>query len=293
MKKNKLWHLIWIIGIYASLLVILYLVVQYKVKWEDKDLSKYLYFYNCGNQFCTTDNKSLTNNYYSKIKCEKNNCPYIADINNNFVILVSDDSEFVYNYKTGKIVNEYYSKYSFVNGYLLAKNNNDKYGIVDLDGNIQVEFKYNKITDYKDSYIAYSENSKIGIVNEENNINIKPTYEKVSLISDSIYAYCEDNKYYIAAYDTELPINNENYDYVDSINNLIITIKDKKFDIMDTNLKSMLLLKIDTFYGYTIEKERDSLNIYLDNNLLYFTIVNEKGETNYIYDTKNNKLIVN
>ena len=44
MKKNNLWRVIWIVGIYAVLVLILYLVIMYKVKWEDKDLHKYLYF---------------------------------------------------------------------------------------------------------------------------------------------------------------------------------------------------------------------------------------------------------
>ena len=228
--------------------------------------------------------------YYSKFKCKKNNCPYITDISNNLVILASNEREIVYNYKSGAVINDLYNKYAFMNGYLLAKNNDNKYGIIDLEGNIQVEFNYNKITDYKDNYIAYSENSKIGIINEEKNIKIEPAYEKVALINESIYTYLEDNKYYIAEYDTELPINNESYDYVYGIDNTIITIKNKKLDITDTNLNSKLLLKIDTFYEYTTEKERDSLNIYIDNNLLHLSIVSENGIAYYIYDLKNNKL---
>ena len=43
MKNNSLWRVIWIVGIYAVLVSILYLVIIYKVKWENKDLNKYLY----------------------------------------------------------------------------------------------------------------------------------------------------------------------------------------------------------------------------------------------------------
>ena len=36
MKKNiNLWKIIWVVGIFAILLIILYLVVEYKVKYED------------------------------------------------------------------------------------------------------------------------------------------------------------------------------------------------------------------------------------------------------------------
>ena len=288
MKKTNIWHIVWIISIYAVLMTILYLVVEYKVKWEDKDLSTYLYFYKCSNNLCTTDNNIA--NYYSRVKCNQKKCPHITEKNNNYVILSNNEKEYVYDYIEGKTINNTYNRYSFINNNLITKNKDNKYGVIDFEGNILVNFDYNKIVDYKDNYIAYSENSKIGIINKERDINIKPTYEYVQLINDSIYTYKEENKYYIASYDTELPINNEKYDYVYAIENVIIIIKEKKLDIVDSNLKSKLLLKIDTSYEYTTEKERESLDIYLENNLLHFNIINDNNITNYIYDLKNNKL---
>lgn len=38
MKKKKninIWNIVWVIGIFLILLIILYLVVEYKVKYED------------------------------------------------------------------------------------------------------------------------------------------------------------------------------------------------------------------------------------------------------------------
>lgn len=288
MKNKNVWHITWIISIYAVLMTILYLVVEYKVKWEDKDLSTYLYFYKCSNQLCTTE-KNVAN-YYSKVKCNKKECPYITEKNNNYLILSNNEKEYVYDYIKGNIISDIYNKYSFINNNLIAKSKDGKYGVIDFEGNVLVNFDYNKIIDYKDSYVAYSENSKVGIINKERDINIEPTYEYVKLINDSIYTYREDNKYYIASYETELPVNNENYDYVYGTENIIITIKNKKLNIMDTNLKSKLLLMINTFYEYSTEKERDSLNIYLENNLLHFNIINDNNITYYIYDIKNNKL---
>jgi len=34
-KKINIWKIIWVAGIFAILLIILYLVVEYKVKYED------------------------------------------------------------------------------------------------------------------------------------------------------------------------------------------------------------------------------------------------------------------
>ena len=72
-NKNNIWKIIWVVGIYAILVLILYLVVIYKVKWEDQDLSKHLYFYECSQELCTTENE--IDNYYSYIKCKDNICP--------------------------------------------------------------------------------------------------------------------------------------------------------------------------------------------------------------------------
>ena len=35
MKKFNLWKFIWVVGLFLALLLILYLVVEYKVKYED------------------------------------------------------------------------------------------------------------------------------------------------------------------------------------------------------------------------------------------------------------------
>lgn len=35
LEKINIWKIIWIVGIFAILLIILYLVVEYKVKYED------------------------------------------------------------------------------------------------------------------------------------------------------------------------------------------------------------------------------------------------------------------
>ena len=291
MKNNKIWHYVWLIGIYVILFIILYLVIQYKVKWQGKDLSDYLYFYSCSNKLCTTNNDGI-NDYYSRIKCVGNICPYVKEVNGKLAIIRDNNKEYVYNYLSGKVVNNTYKGYKFLDSKYIVKDNDDKYGIIDEVGEIVEEIKYSEITSYKDGYITYVENSKRGIKNEKKGIDIKPTYQDIILINDSIYAYLEDNKYYIASYDTELPINNVNYDYLYDIdNNSILVIKDKKLDILNNNLKSNLILKVDTYYTYETEWERSSLNISRDDIFLSFSIATDNDNvTNYIYDIKNKKL---
>ena len=291
MKKNNIWHIVWLVGIYVILFIILYLVIEYKVKWENRDLSTYLYFYNCSNNLCTTTNSKTDS--YGKIKCEKDICPTIEEKEDNLVILSTNDKRFVYDYINDKIISDTYKYYHFNNDNIIYADNNNKYGVISKVGEKIVENTYDEIIDYRNGFIAYKKDNKVGIINEEKKIDVKPTYSNVILLNNNNYAYLEDNKYYIAAYNTEIPTNNTNYNYIYSIDEAnTIVIKDKKLDIIDENLKSRLILKLDTYYEYGVEKERASLNLVKEDNLLRFSIINDKdgNKTNYIYDIKNKKL---
>ena len=79
-KKEKLYKIIWITGLYVILIIILWLVIEYKVKWESADLNRYVRFYNCSGSLCTTEEN--INKYYSKLVCS-NNCPRIIEIIND------------------------------------------------------------------------------------------------------------------------------------------------------------------------------------------------------------------
>ena len=224
------------------------------------------------------------------ICCNEKICPYIKEKNDNLLILADDQKEYVFDYLGNKIISDNYIKYIFTSDDLIVKNDENKYGVVNLNNEILVNLEYDKIVDYKNGYLAYAENGRVGIINNEKGIDIRPTYENVIIIDDEKYAYVEDNKYYIASYDTELPINNSSYYYLYAADNTILVFKDRKIDILDKNLKSYLLIKLDTFYNYQIEKERESLNFYREGNLLHFTIYKEENSVNYIYDLKNNRL---
>ena len=114
----------------------------------------------------------------------------------------------------------------------------------------------------------------------------------ILLINDKLYGYVEDNNYFIASYDTKNKVNDNSYNYMFSYEDIILTINDKKIDIMNTDLKSTLIMRITTYYDYTIEKERDSLNIKVRDNILYFNVKNEDEKyTSYKYDIKNKKIL--
>ena len=106
-----------------------------------------------------------------------------------------------------------------------------------------------------------------------------------------MYAYKDDGQYYIASYDTLEPLNNNKYDYIISINDIIITFNNKQINILDNHLQSKLLIPINTYYAYKTEKERDTLKIEVKDNYISFSVyINDSTHKNYIYDTNNNKL---
>lgn len=290
MKKNNLWRIIWIIGIYAVLITILYLVITYKVKWEYKDLNDYLYFYNCSNQVCTSTDE--IEDFYSKIVCVDNVCPYINEIIDNRLILNNGSKMFIYDYINGNVINDSYLSYKYSgDGIYIVVNDSNKYGIIDANGNVLVDFNYESIDDYNDGYFSFSENNLYGIANEEKMFKILPEYEDVVLINDELFAYVDNNYYYIKKMDDLINVyNNVVYDFVYSYNGIIFVVKDSVIDILDDNLNSLLLMKINTYYKYDTEKERGSLNLYGDGDYLYFSVIGQNQvQTNYKFNITNNK----
>ena len=291
MKSSKLWRIIWVVGIYLILAVVLYLVILYKVKWEYKDLNTYLYFYDCNNLLCTTTNEM--DNYYSKILCEEDVCPYIDTIIGNNTVLRENNSSWIYNYIDGNIINNDYVNYNYIgnNNYIVTDYNNNQ-GVIDIDGNILVTPKYKNINNYNKGYISFIENNLYGIDSMDETCKIEPIYEDVVLINDSMFAAKADNIYQLYSYNNLNPINNNKYNFVNSYNNAIVVIANNKIDILDKNLNSTLLLKINTFYSYTTEQERDSLNIYSDGENIYFKVyTDEFNYNNYVYSINGKKLI--
>lgn len=291
MKSSKLWRLIWMIGIYVILGLILYLVVTYKVEWEGKDLNTYLYLYDCSHELCTST--TIQKDYYDKILCEEGRCPYISDIIGNNLIFKRDNMSWIYNYIDGNIISDDYFDYRYIGYNVYAvSDNSGNYGIIDGNGNEIVKLEYKYIDSYNNGFISYINDNLYGIVSTDGKYKIKPVYNDVVLINDKIFAGMKDNIYHLYSYDN---VDNENanaYNFVYSYDGIVFVINNKKVDILDTNLNSTLIMKINTFYEYKTEKERDSLEIYTDEEYIYFKIfTNETEYINYKYSIKDKKLI--
>ena len=292
MKSSKIWRIIWIIGIYAILSCLLYLVILYKVKWEHKDLNTYLYFYNCNDNLCTTTYDAL-NDYYNRIMCENDICPYIDTVVGSNVILKRDNTSYIYNYITGKIISSDYNYYRYISDdkYVVG-NDFNQYGIINGDNNLLVPIKYNMIDEFKFGYISYIDNNLYGIIRIADEYKIDAKYEDIVLVNEKIFAGRMNNIYQLYSYDNPDDENANKYDYVYAYKDVILVVNNNKIDILNSNLKSTLLMKIDSFYSYTTEKERGSLKIRTDNNNIYFRVfINENEYTEYVYNVSNKKMI--
>ncbi|MBQ2873155.1 MAG: WG repeat-containing protein [Bacilli bacterium] len=289
--SSKIWKIIWISGIYILLFIILYLVVIYKVEWEDKDLNTYLYFYNCNHELCSSTTKQ--DDYYSKIVCENNVCPYIESVIGNNLILRKENNSWIYNYITDKIINNSYIDYRYIgHDMFVVTNDTNNQGVINLSGEILVSPKYDYIDDYNNGIISYKKDNLFGIDTVDNIYQVSNDYEDIVLINDKIFAGRKDNIYHLYSYND---VNNENankYNFVYAYEDIILVANNKKIDILDTKLNSTLLIKIDSFYEYTIEKERDSLDIYVDEGILYFNVfISETEYTTYKYNISTKKLV--
>ena len=292
MKSSKVWKIIWIVGLYAILICMLYLVILYKVKWEHKDLNTYLYFYNCNGDLCTST--SALDDYYNRILCEDDNCPYIDMIIDQNIILKRNNVSWIYNYVTGKIVNDDYSYYRYIgdNKYVVGDETN-QYGVIDVDGNVLVSVKYNFIDEYKNDYISYRDNAGMyGIIRTTDEYKINANYEDIVLVNNKIFAGRKNNIYQLYSYTDPDSESSNKYDYIYAYKDIILVVNNRKIDILNSNLKSTLLMKIDSFYSYTTEKERSSLKIHTDNNNIYFRVfLNENEYTEYTYNVVSKKLL--
>lgn len=293
MKKNKIWKIIWISCIYAILLIILYLVVLYKVKWEDKDFNTYLYFYNCNNSVCSSITKPKE--YYNKIVCEEHQCPYISSFTNNILILTNNNKSWLYDYKNGSVYNDNYIDYVlFKDDFFIVTDQNSKQGIINKEGKEIVAVKYDKIIDYNFGLVVYKENNLYGIDYASGQKVISPKYDEVIIINNTMYAAMKDNKYQIYNVVNNSLKSSVKYDFVWTNNNFVVVIANKQLDILNNILDSNLLMKIDTYLDYNTTSERKTLKMSCDDDYIYFNInTNNKNYIEYKYDITNKKIISN
>lgn len=214
MQKRFNLSYIWVTGIFIILLIILLLVVEYKVKYEDNVFYRYLYFYKCDSNFCTTDNINKISDHSTLLSVYKydyhNSVPTYQYVIGNYIIINDNDDYLYYDYVKGEIINNY-DNYKLIEDSYIIVNNDDKYGIIDIDNNIVLELVYSYI-DYIDNYIITIEDNKLNVL--DNNLT--------SLIASPIEI----------VYNSDISIIKEN-------NNIVINIGKDKY-LYDIEKKELI-----------------------------------------------------
>lgn len=290
MKKINWWKLVWVLGIYIILGLILYLVIEYKVKWESLDTNKYLYFYDCESNLCTSTTK--VGSYYSRYIYKKDS-PYIISYDDETAIINDNGKYLVYDYKNDKVISKSYDwyKYLFYNGntYFIIRGNN-KVGIIDNQGSMVVNNIYDNIV-LENNMLKVSNNSLYGLLDSDFNIYLDIEYQYVEVNGENVIIE-KDNKYSLLSLSKE--VIGSDYLYISKIDdsNYLVIDKDNKIDIVNNKLESNLIMIINGSLDYSNTNNIDTLNIRFEDNIMLFDVLSsDKEGITYRYDIVSKKLV--
>ena len=290
MKKINWWKLVWVLGVYIILGLILYLVIEYKVKWESLDTNKYLYFYDCESNLCTSTTK--VGSYYSRYIYKKDS-PYIISYDDETAIINDNGKYLVYDYKNDKVISKSYDwyKYLFYNGntYFIIRGNN-KVGIIDNQGSMVVNNIYDNIA-LENNMLKVSNNSLYGLLDSDFNIYLDIEYQYVEVNGENVIIE-KDNKYSLLSLSKE--VIGSDYLYITRIDNsnYLVIDKDNKIDIVNNKLESNLIMIIDGHLDYSDTNNIDTLNIRFEDNVMSFDVLSSDSEgITYKYDLVSKKLV--
>lgn len=122
--------------------------------------------------------------------CEMENA--LVETNDNYIKIYNDEQTKYFN-KEGK---ELTNAEVYPNNQLFAKEDSGKWGFVDKNGNVVIDYKYEKITEFNQyGFAAVKLDGKWGAINSQGKTIIEPTYELKEQIEPSFIG-----KYYKVTY---------------------------------------------------------------------------------------------
>ena len=290
MKKINWWKLVWVLGVYIILGLILYLVIEYKVKWESLDTNKYLYFYDCESKLCTSTTK--VGSYYSRYTYKKDS-PYIVNYDDETTIINDNGKYLVYDYKNDKVVSDSYDWYEYLyyndGVYFIVKSNN-KTGIIDEQGSMIVNNIYDSIV-LSGNMLKVRNDNLYGLLDSDFNNYLDIEYQYVEVNGENIIIE-KDNKYSLLSLSKE--VMGSDYLYISKVDdsNYLVIDKDNKIDIVNNKLESNLIMIIDGHLDYSDSSNIDTLNIRFEDNVMLFDVLSSDSEgITYKYDIVGKKLV--
>lgn len=206
-KKINYFKFVWIAGIFAILILVLVIVIEYKVYYEQA--INYIYFYDCNNSVCYTNKKNniQKTTIYSKYEYE-GTIPRVEILSNNLTI-INDNT--LYNYITGSLITKDYDEYIEISNYLIVSKNN-LYGVIDSTGKIVLPISHKSITSNDGIYFTTSID--------------KINYNLIDINNNTIL---------------------DNYDYIYEYNNVVVTVKDMKVSIKDIDGNDLIGRELEVY----------------------------------------------
>ena len=121
----------------------------------------------------------------------------------------------------------------YKNGYITI-NQDNKYGIVNISGNIILENKYEKIDNiYSEKYFVIRENGKQKLIDKESNIILTDGYDEIIQIANQGVVFTKNSKYGLMDFEANTIIDAE-YDKLEEINtDIFAATKDGKVGAID------------------------------------------------------------
>ncbi|MBQ6495483.1 MAG: hypothetical protein IJI49_05735 [Bacilli bacterium] len=175
-RKINIPKTIWISSIFAFLIAVLIMVMDYKINYQYSNSgTNKLYFYNCNNELCTSESKMTNKKLYSEYTCY-GVCPsYKGKIDDEYALLKNNDEYILYNYKKGIKISEGYDEYIPIDSEYIIVKKKDLEGIINIENTVVINIEYNQVGYYKNNkLIGYNtENIIIKKGNEYGIINYK------------------------------------------------------------------------------------------------------------------------
>ena len=207
----------------------------------------------------------------------------ITPLKEGYYLVNNDIESYLLDIKNDSIIKNNFLIIDYNKDYLIGKKNN-KEGITDYEGNIIINFLYDKISlTSKDNYFYYELKNEKGIIDNKNNKIFKGNYQNIEVFKNYLITY--DNNL-LEIYDSalnklDITYQTNNYIIKEEDNLLIIELDDQKIILKDNKV------------AFELEKE-DQINLVnLNNKLTNVVIKNtnlDKTNTLTIYDKSLNKI---
>lgn len=191
---------------------------------------------------------------------------FVMEINDNYnseqLIIRKDTEELVLSVK-GAFKDEYESN-------IVIIGNDDKYGLIDENGQIKIEPKYKFLNSPNKGYVMFSvEENKFGIMDINENIIVEPKYDFVNYPDKGIIIVKENEKWGILN-DLGKELVKPKYEQMGWISEGFITVKKNgKFGYIDKTGKILIQFKYDEAAEFVDGKARVMLAgkwFYIDKN---------------------------